>query len=67
MSRASFEHVHHVRHRRALVAADVGDAGLQQRLGDGEDRLAVEGLAVAELELLDFFLEAIFPSTSAAP
>ena len=54
------QHVHHVRHRRALVAADVGDAGLQQRLGDREDALAVEGLAFAELEQLDFLLERTF-------
>jgi DNA-binding transcriptional LysR family regulator len=32
-----------VRHRRALVAAHVGHAGLQQRLGDGQDAFAVEG------------------------
>ena len=41
------EHVHQVRHRRALVAADVGDARLQQRLGDREDAFAVKHLAAA--------------------
>ena len=41
-----------MRDRRALVAADIGDAGLQQRLGDGEDALAAEHLAGAEPELL---------------
>ena len=54
------QHVHHVRHRRALVAADVGDARLQQRLGDGKDRLAVEHLALAELELRHFLFEGAF-------
>ena len=51
------QHVEQVRDRRALIAADIGDAGLQQRLGDREDALAAEGLAVAELERLDFLLE----------
>jgi hypothetical protein len=49
-----------VRHRRALVAADIRDARLKQRLGDGEDRLDVERLAVAELQLFDFLLERSF-------
>ena len=48
------QHVHQVRNRRALVAADIGDAGLQQRLGDGENSLAAEFLAVAEFEILHF-------------
>ncbi|MHC2616340.1 hypothetical protein ACVMGF_007413 [Bradyrhizobium diazoefficiens] len=48
------EHVHQVRDRRALVAADIGDAGLQQCLGDGEDAFAAERIAVAEPEILDF-------------
>jgi hypothetical protein len=51
------QHVHDVRHGGALVAADVGHARLQERLGHGQDRLAVEGLVVAQLELGDFFLE----------
>jgi hypothetical protein len=29
------EHVHQVADRRPLIAADIGDARLQQRLGDG--------------------------------
>jgi hypothetical protein len=53
-------HVEQVRHRRALVAADVGHARLQQRLGDGEDALAVEGGACAQLQLLDLFGELDF-------
>ncbi len=47
------EHVDQVRHRRALIAADIAHARLQQRLGDGDDAFAVKGLAVAEPELLD--------------
>ena len=48
------EHVHEMGNRRTLIAADIGDAGLQQRLGDGENSLAAELLAVAELEILHF-------------
>src|SRR3970282_1749831 len=51
------QHVHHVRHRRALVAADVRHARLQQRLGDRENAFAVERLAVAEPEFRDLFPE----------
>src|SRR5262249_56764467 len=47
-------------HRRALIAADIAHAGLQQRLGHGEDALAVEGLALAELERLHLFFERAF-------
>src|SRR6478672_1809786 len=51
------EDVHQVRDRRALVAGDVRDARLEQRLGDGEDALAMEDLAGAQAELLDLFDE----------
>ena len=54
------QHVDQVRDRRALVAGDIGHAGLQQRLGDGQDALAAEFLAGAELQLLDFLLERAF-------
>ena len=54
------QHVEQMRHRRALIAADIGDAGLQQRLGHGEDAFAAEGLAVAERERLHFLLERAF-------
>jgi len=40
-------HIEQMRNRRSLVAADVGDAGLQQRFRHGEDALAVEGFTVA--------------------
>jgi hypothetical protein len=46
-----------MRDRRALVAADIGDARLQQCLGNGENALAAELLAVAEFEILDFAFE----------
>ncbi len=48
------EHVHQVRDRRALVAGDIGHAGLQQRLGDGQDALAREDLAGTQAQLLHF-------------
>ena len=48
------KHVHQVRDRRALVAADVGDPGLQQRLGDGKNALASKFLARAQPQRLDF-------------
>ena len=51
------EHIHQMRDRRALIAADIGDAGLQQRLGDREDALAAKYIARAELEILDFASE----------
>ena len=47
------QHVHQVGDRRSLVAADIGDAGLQQRLGDRENSLAAEFLAFAQLEVLN--------------
>jgi hypothetical protein len=43
-----------MRDRRALAAADIGAARLQQCLGDGEDAFAAEDVAVAEPEILDF-------------
>ena len=49
------EHVHHVRHRRALVAADIGDARLQQGFGHGENALAMKSRAFAQLEQFHFF------------
>ncbi len=36
------QHVEQMRDRCALVAADIAHAGLQQRLGDGEDAFAAE-------------------------
>jgi hypothetical protein len=49
--------VQQVRHGRALVAAHVGHARLQQALGDGEDALAVEGGASAETQHFYFLAE----------
>ena len=48
------QHVHQMADRRALVAADIADAALQQRLGDGEDAFAGKFLAGAEPQLFDF-------------
>ena len=54
------EHVDQVRDRRALIAGDVRYAGLQQRLGDGENALAAELLSRAEPKLRDFTFERAF-------
>ena len=54
------QHVEQVRHRRALIAADIRHAGLQQRLGDREDAFAAEGLAFTQPQRLDLFLERTF-------
>jgi len=48
------QNIHQMRDRRALVASDVGDARLQQRLGHRQNALAAKDLAVAEFERLDF-------------
>ncbi len=44
------QHIDQMRDRRALVAADIGDARLQDGLGDREDALAAEDLAIAQPE-----------------
>jgi hypothetical protein len=49
-----------VRDGRALVSRHVGDAGFEERLGDCKDAFAMELLAVAETELLDFAFEGAF-------
>ena len=54
------QHIEQMRHRRALISADVGNPGLQQRFGYGQDSFAVEGLAVAKLQGLHFFFERAF-------
>ena len=51
------QHVHQVRYRRALIAGDIGHAGLQQRLGHRQDALAAELFPRAETKLLDLLLE----------
>jgi len=50
-------HVEQVRHRRALVAAHIRHARLQQALGDREDALAVKGVARAEAQHFHFLAE----------
>ena len=52
--------IHQMRNRRALIAADIGDPGLQQRLGDRENSLAAKNLAVAELQILDLACKRAF-------
>src|SRR5206468_660860 len=51
------EDVHEMRDRRALVAGDVTDAALQERLGDGQDAFAAKLLAGADPQLLNFLRE----------
>ena len=61
-------HVQQMRHRRALVAAHIGHARLQQRLGDGQDALTVEDGAGAQAQLghlcgeLHFHVGALSPA-----
>ena len=47
------QHIEQVADRRALIAAHIGHARLQQSLGDGEDALAAKLLAVAQPEAGD--------------
>ncbi len=54
------QHVDQMRDRRALVAADIGHARLQDRLGDREDALAAEDLAVAQAQRAHFLGEGPF-------
>jgi hypothetical protein len=44
-----------VRNRRTLIAADITDAGLQQRLGHSENPFAFELGACAQAQRLHFF------------
>ena len=60
------EHVEQMRDRRAGIAADVTDAGLQQRLRDGENALAPEDLAFPVAELLDVLGERALTHRSGA-
>ncbi len=54
------QHVDQVRDRRTLVAADIGDTRLQDRLGDREDALAAEDLALAQPQRAHFLDEGAF-------
>ena len=51
------QHVHEVRDRRALIAADIADPRLQQCLGDGENAFTRERFAFAKPQMRDFCLE----------
>jgi hypothetical protein len=46
-----------MRDRRSLIAADIGNARLQQRFGHGKNGLAFEQLAGTEPERLNFTCE----------
>ena len=54
------QHIDQVRDRRALIAADIGHARLQQCLGHRQDALAAKGFAFAQSQRLHFFLEGTF-------
>jgi hypothetical protein len=49
-----YENVEKMRDRRALISADIRDAGLQQRLRYAENAFAIKGLAIAEPQALNF-------------
>ena len=53
-----FDHdIEQMRDGRALIAADIGDARLQQRLGDSEDTLAMKSFSLPQFQQLDFLAE----------
>ena len=54
------QHVHQMRDRRALIAADIRDAGLKQGLRDRENAFAAKDFALAKLEILDLARERAF-------
>ncbi len=54
------EHVHEMRDRRALIACDVGNAGLKQGFGDRENAFAAKDIASAQPQVLNFALEGPF-------
>lgn len=54
------EHIHQVRDRSPLVAADITDATLQQRLGNRQNPLAMEFCPGAKSQFLYFMFERTF-------
>ena len=48
------EHIHQMRNRRALIAADIGDTRLQQRLGDGKNAFTPKFIASAKAQIFHF-------------
>src|SRR5471030_2163493 len=50
------QHVDQMRDRRALVAADIGNACLEDCLGDREDAFAAKDFALAETQRAHLFL-----------
>ena len=57
-------HIEQVRHRCALVAADIRHARLQQCLGHREDALAAKSVTVAQFERFNFGGERNFHACS---
>ena len=57
-------HVEQMAHRRALIAADVGNTRLEQGLRDGDDALALEGLAIGEFQAFYFYSRTYWQSES---
>ena len=51
------QHIEQMADRRALIAAHIGHARLQQRLGDGQNPLSMKGIAFAQFQALDFLVE----------
>ncbi len=54
------QHIHQMRNRRSLIAADIADARLEQGLGERQNAFAAELLAGAQLEIFDFARERPF-------
>lgn len=50
-------HVEQMRHGRTLVTANIGNARLQQRFGNGQYPFTVKSLSLTQTKKLDFTLE----------
>ena len=53
-------HIQQVRHGCTLVTTHVGHTRLQQRLGDGQNALAMEGIPSTQAQRFNFFGECDF-------
>ncbi len=42
---------------RSLIAADIGDAGLEERLRNSKNALAMKSVSIAKAQLLNLFCE----------
>jgi len=54
------EHVHQMRNRRTLISGHIRNSGLQKSLRDSKNSLALEFLALPQIEFLDFLFEGPF-------